>query len=90
MVVSDSSSTMSAGHKKLSRRVVHGCGEKQKRRSRRTARTILVVAVCLEEVCQRYLPSIGFGFDSFLVHTVDGITYRIKITGFTDGKVIVD
>lgn len=90
MVISDSSSTMSAGHNKLSRRVVHGCGEKQKRRSRRTARTILVVAVCLEEVCQRYLPSIGFGFDSFLVHTVDGITYRIKITGFTDGKVIVD
>ena len=62
----------------------------RKRRSRRTARTILVVAVCLEKVCQRYLPSIGFGFDSLLVDTVDGITYRIKITGFTDGKVIVD
>lgn len=90
MVVSDSSSTMSAGHKEQSCRVVHGCGEKQKRRSRRTARTILVVAVCLEEVCQRYLPSIGFGFDSLLVDIVDGITYRIKITGFTDGKVIVD
>ena len=62
----------------------------RKRRSRRTARTILVVAVCLEEVCQRYLPSIGFGFDSLLVDIVDGITNRIKITGFTDGKVIVD
>ena len=90
MVVSDSSSTMSADHKEQSRRVVHGWDQKQKRRSRRTARTILVVAVCLEEICQRYLPSIGFGFDSLLVDTVDGITYRIKITGFTDGKVIVD
>ena len=90
MVVSDSSSTMSAGHKEQSCRVVMDGIRNRKRRSRKTARTILVVAVCLEEVCQRYLPSIGFGFDSLIADIVDGIAYIIKITGFTDGKVIVD